>query len=166
MDFLNKNFFRRAMDRFSGQWIKLIRHVSSMKREISGKPREIAWPRESSLAELRRNCIFIQDYGYWFFQNNFCNNIGKNQMKLCANVLQSSFSKLSVTSLTSQLILQLFRRFTYITAHSPTLPLLHLRHSSSPTLLLLLCHRLFTYITWRSAHAMWWLGYFCACICY
>ena len=31
---------------------------------------------------------------------------------------------------TSQLILQPFRRFTYITTHSPTLPLLHLRHSS------------------------------------
>ena len=30
----------------------------------------------------------------------------------------------------SQLILQPFCRFTYITAHSPTLPLLHLRHSS------------------------------------
>ena len=28
------------------------------------------------------------------------------------------------------LILQIFRRFTYVTAHSPTLPLLHLRHSS------------------------------------
>ena len=27
-------------------------------------------------------------------------------------------------------ILQTFRRFTYVTAHSPTLPLLHLRHSS------------------------------------
>ena len=43
---------------------------------------------------------------------------------------QSSFSNLSVTSPTSQLILQPFRCFTYITAHSPTLPLLHLRHSS------------------------------------
>ena len=31
---------------------------------------------------------------------------------------------------TSQLILQPFPRFTYITAHSPTLPLLHLHHSS------------------------------------
>ena len=41
----------------------------------------------------------------------------------------SSFSNLSVTSPTSQLILQPFRRFTYITAHSPTLLLLHLRHS-------------------------------------
>ena len=41
-----------------------------------------------------------------------------------------SFSKLSVTSPTSQLILQPFRRFTYIAAHSPTLPSLHLRHSS------------------------------------
>ena len=43
---------------------------------------------------------------------------------------QSSFSNLSFTSPTSQLILQPFRRFTYVTAHSPTLPLLHLRHSS------------------------------------
>ena len=34
------------------------------------------------------------------------------------------------TSPTSKLILQPFRRFTYVTAHSPTLPLLHLRHSS------------------------------------
>ena len=31
---------------------------------------------------------------------------------------------------TSQLILQPFRPFTYVTAHSPTFPLLHLRHSS------------------------------------
>ena len=37
---------------------------------------------------------------------------------------------LSVTSPTSQLILQPFRLFTYVTDHSPTLPLLHLRHSS------------------------------------
>ena len=41
-----------------------------------------------------------------------------------------SFSKLSVTLPTSQLILQPFRRFTYVTAHSQILPLLHLRHSS------------------------------------
>ena len=37
---------------------------------------------------------------------------------------------LSVTSPTSQHILQHFHRFIYVTAHSPTLPLLHLRHSS------------------------------------
>ena len=43
---------------------------------------------------------------------------------------QSSFSNLSVTSPTSQFILQPFRRFTYVTAHSLTLPLLHQRHSS------------------------------------
>ena len=94
--------------------------------------------------------------------------------------LQNSLSNLSVTSPTSQLILQLFRRFSYVTAHSLTLPLLHLRHSSfsnpsvalpttqlilpplrcfsyvtahSPTRLsLLLRHRLFTYVTWRAAH--------------
>ena len=71
------------------------------------------------------------------------------------------FSKLSVTSPTSQLILQPFHRFTYVTTHSPTLPLLHLRHkhfkyvtAHSPTILLLLLrHRIFTYVTWRAAHA-------------
>ena len=79
------------------------------------------------------------------------------------------------------LILQPFRHFTYVTAHSPSLPSLHLRHSSfsnpsvasstsqlilqpfrcfayvtahSPTLLsLLLRHRIFTCVTWRAAHA-------------
>ena len=40
------------------------------------------------------------------------------------------FSKLYVTSPTSQLILQPFPRFIYVTTHSPTRPLLHLRHSS------------------------------------
>ena len=39
-------------------------------------------------------------------------------------------SKLSVASPTSQLILQPFPRFTYVTTYSPTLPLLHLRHST------------------------------------
>ena len=41
-----------------------------------------------------------------------------------------SFSKLSVTLPTSQLILQPLRCFTYVTVHSPTLPLLHLRYST------------------------------------
>ena len=41
----------------------------------------------------------------------------------------SSFSNLSITLPTPQLILQPFRLFTYITSHSPILPLLHLRHS-------------------------------------
>ena len=53
---------------------------------------------------------------------------------------ESSFSNLSVTSPTSQLILQPFPRFTYATTHSPTLPLLHLRQ------------RIFTYVIWRAAH--------------
>ena len=43
---------------------------------------------------------------------------------------QSSFSNLSITSPTSQLILELFHHFTYVTIHSPTLPSLYLRHSS------------------------------------
>ena len=53
-----------------------------------------------------------------------------------------------IVILTAELILQVFRHFTYVTAHSPTLPLLHLRHSSfsnpsftSPTSQALhLCH--------------------------
>ena len=40
-----------------------------------------------------------------------------------------SFSNLPATSPTLQLILQPLRPFTYVTAHSPTLPLLHLRQS-------------------------------------
>ena len=36
----------------------------------------------------------------------------------------------TVTSPTSQLILQPFHRFIYVTVHPPTLPLLHIRHSS------------------------------------
>ena len=59
---------------------------------------------------------------------------------------------------TSQLILQPFRRFTYVTAHSPTVPLLHLRHNSfsspsvaSPTSQLILQpFRRFTYVTTHS----------------
>ena len=42
----------------------------------------------------------------------------------------SAHSPNFVTSPTSQLILQPLRRFTYITAHSPTRLLLHLHHSS------------------------------------
>ena len=52
-----------------------------------------------------------------------------------------SFSNSSLALPTSQLILQPFRYFTYVTAHSPTL------------LSLLLRHRIFTYVTWRAAHA-------------
>ena len=68
------------------------------------------------------------------------------------------FSKLSVTSPTSQLILQSFRRFTYVTAHSPILPLLLLRHNSFSNLsvtlptsqLILQPFRRFTYVTVHS----------------
>ena len=69
----------------------------------------------------------------------------------------SSFSKLSITSPTSQLILilQAFHHFTYVTAHSPTLPSLYQRHSSfsNPSLaspksqLILKPFRCFTYVT-------------------
>ena len=93
----------------------------------------------------------------------------------------TSFSNPYIASPTSQLILQSFCCFTYVTAHSTDLALLHLRHSSfsntcaaSPTPqlilqpfhrftyvtgnsttlpLLHLRHRHFTYFTWRAAHA-------------
>ena len=52
----------------------------------------------------------------------------------------SSFSSSSLALPTSQLILQPFCSFTYITAHSSTL------------LLFLLHHRIFTYVTWRATH--------------
>ena len=53
------------------------------------------------------------------------------------NPRHSWFSNPSVALPTSQLILQLFRCFTYVTAHSLSL------------LSLLLRHRRFTYVTWR-----------------
>ena len=52
----------------------------------------------------------------------------------------TAFFKLSVALPTSQLFLQAFSYFTYVTAHSPIL------------LSLLLRHRLFTYVTWRAAN--------------
>ena len=51
----------------------------------------------------------------------------------------SSFSNPSLPFPTSQLILQPFHCFTYITVHSPTL------------ISLLLCHRIFTCVSWRAA---------------
>ena len=72
-----------------------------------------------------------------------------------------SFSNFSFTSPTSQDILQPFRRFTYVTAHSPTPFLLHLRHSrahspsfvtssTSQLILILQAFRHFTYVTAHS----------------
>ena len=43
---------------------------------------------------------------------------------------RASFSKPYIASPLSQLIIQPFRRFTYVTAHSTSLPLLHLRRGS------------------------------------
>ena len=54
------------------------------------------------------------------------------------NLRHSSLSNPSVALSTSQLILQPFRCFTYVTDNSPTF------------LSLLLGHRLFTFVTWRS----------------
>ena len=72
---------------------------------------------------------------------------------------QSSFSNLSITSPISQLILQLFCRFTYVKAHYPTLPSLYLCHSSftNPSIalptskLIIQPFRRFTYVTVHSS---------------
>ena len=72
-----------------------------------------------------------------------------------SHLRRSSFSNLSVISPTSQLILQPFRCFTYVTAQSPIIPSLHLRHSSfsNPSValptsqLILQPFRCFTYVT-------------------
>ena len=71
----------------------------------------------------------------------------------------SSLSNPSVASSTSQLILQPFRRFTYVTTHSSTFSSLHLCHSSfsnpsvvSPTSQLFLQpFRRFIYVTAHSS---------------
>ena len=47
----------------------------------------------------------------------------------------------TVASPTSQLILQPFRRFTYVTAHSTILQLIYLRHLAVPALQLLIALR-------------------------
>ena len=54
----------------------------------------------------------------------------------------NSFSNPSVALRTSQLILQPFHCFTYVTVHSPTL------------LSLFLHHKLFTYVTWRATQVL------------
>ena len=73
----------------------------------------------------------------------------ENELFPSLHLRHSSLFNLSVGLPTSQLILQLFRRFTYVTVLSPTLPLVHLRHSSfynpslaSPTLQALHLHHL------------------------
>ena len=68
--------------------------------------------------EVRRCTVML-------YPHSLTNNQGYASLQ-CA----FSFYNISVTSPTSQHILQPFRRFIYATAHSPTLPLLHLRHCS------------------------------------
>ena len=63
-----------------------------------------------------------------------------NTTSLCRGQSHTQLSNPSAALPTSQLILQPFRCFTYVTAYSPTLLSLFLRH------------RLFTYVIWRAAH--------------
>ena len=68
----------------------------------------------------------------------------RRKAKLILHLRHNSFSNTSVASPTSQLILQPFCRFTYVTAHSPTLSLLtYVQFILQP-------FRCFTYITTHS----------------
>ena len=60
------------------------------------------------------------------------------------------------TSQYAEFILKPFCHFTYATAHSPSLPSIYLRHRlfSNP-FSLLLCHRLFTYVTCEPPMEIW-----------
>ena len=63
----------------------------------------------------------------------------RKDYRMICGVGEDSFSNPYIASPTSQLIVQPFRRFTYVTGHSTTLPLLHLRQS---------------HFTWRSAQVI------------
>ena len=73
--------------------------------------------------------------------HSYSRNRAHSQTFLSHHLCHNSFSNPSLALLTSQLILQPFRCFTDAIANSPTL------------LLLLLRHRIFTYVVWRAAHA-------------
>ena len=63
----------------------------------------------------------------------------------------NSFSNPYVALPTSQIILQPFRCITYVTAHSPTFPLFHLRQCSfSKPSVALLCHSSFSNLSLAS----------------
>ena len=92
----------------------------------------------------RTPCIYIQDTLYIYIYRVIQNKRAKLKQDIDIEIYSrahsptfpslhlrhSSFSNPSPALPTSQLILQPFRRFTYVTVHSQTLPLLHLRHSS------------------------------------
>ena len=87
---------------------------------------------------------------FFNFTKKIFRNGSKNKMSTAHSTTfpslhlhHNTFSNPSVALPTSQLILQPFYCFTYVTTHSPTL------------LSLLLRHRFFTYVTWRAAHGKW-----------
>ena len=93
------------------------------------------WRRWSNVTVVEWAVTWVERQKSWRMSCDVGEATKGWRMRLCL-ILQPF-----VASSTSQLILQPFRRFTYVTARSTTLPLLHLRH------------RHFTYVTWRAAHA-------------
>ena len=76
-------------------------------------------------------------------QRSHAHRMGSFSNHPSLHLRHNSFPNPSVALPTSQLILQPFRCFTYVTALSPTL------------LSLLLRHLLFSYVTWLAAHAVY-----------
>ena len=102
----------------------------------------VASPTSQLILQPFRRLTYVTAHSPTLLSPHICHSSFSNPFFASPTSQQSSFSNLSITSPTSQLILQPFRRFTYVTDHSPTfpslyvtdhsqtLPLLHLRHSS------------------------------------
>ena len=136
-----------------GIFSDLLRFVQMLKRERERERERGMWKETgsyrtySSLVKLHPGFLSLQ------WKTCLCAELQTWCLSFTVKVLPLSrtlmiyiyiyrFSNPSVTLPTSQLILQPFRCFSYVTAHSPTL------------LSLLLPHSIFTYVTWRAAHVL------------
>ena len=105
-----------------------LEHPNSLSRRTVTKIRTDGYT--SPLQTIMHLLIRLKQFEVFFCRRMMSFLLASLVIKFLGVLLTFSVSKLSVTSHTSQLILQPFRRFTYVTVHSPTFPLLHLLHSS------------------------------------
>ena len=109
------------------RWCKLrVCEVGKVKEWLENE----LWHRWSN----RRVGEWAVTYVKWLENELWCRwrdrKVGEWAELINIDIYSRAHSPTSFTSPTSQLILQPFCRITYVTAHSPTLLLLHLRHSS------------------------------------
>ena len=91
------------------------------------------WRRRSKIRVGEWAVTYVKQRKSWRMSCDIGKVMERLENKLWCRWRDGKFGEwalLSITSPTSQLILQPFCRFTYVKAHSPTLPLLHLHHSS------------------------------------